>query len=419
MKKLSFRRRFSQLKVNIVLMLAVLGPGLITAFADNDAGGVATYSTAAAKFGYFALITLIPITIVLAITQEIGARIAIVTGKGLADLIRERFGIKTAMFVFVTLFFVNFGVILQNIGGLRSGLELFGIDYRLFLPVLIGLLFFVITKANYKKLQQFFFVLIFFYIAYFISAILAKPDWIRATKALVIPEQIPSFDFLYTSIAVLGTTVTIWGQFFINSYIKDKHLKVEDLSYSRLEIFSGAILTNLFSFFMMVAVAATIFANGIRISGAADAATAMQPLAGIFASSLFGFGLLIAGFLGCAIVPLATAYAFSEFFGYQGTLNDEFKKSRLFYGFFIIQILLGLIITFIPQVSLFNITLIADFINGMILPLIFYFLYKIANNAELMGTYKNTTFQNFLLITSGFIICIGTALGGFGKILGW
>lgn len=419
MKNVSLRSRLKKFRLQIILLIAVMGPGLITAFADNDAGGVATYTSAAAKFGYFSLITLIPITIVLAITQEIGARIAIVTGKGLADIIRERFGVRIAVVAFVALFLVNFGVVLQNLGGLRAGLELFNLDYRIFLPLLIGLLFVFITRSNYRKIQQFFFVLIFFYLAYLISAVLAKPDWNRAITAIVIPEKRPSFDFMFTSIAVLGTTVTAWGQFFINSFIKDKKVKPDHLRYSQFEIGVGSILTNLFSFFIMIAVAATIFANGIPVETASDAARAMQPLAGTFASSLFGFGLLIAGFLGCAIVPLATAYAFSEFFGYQGTLNDGFKQSKLFYGFFIIQIVLGTIIIFIPSISLFNITLIADFFNGMMLPVIFFFLYKIANNEELMGQYKNTKLKNILLICSGIVICIGTALGGFGKLFGW
>lgn len=414
----SFTKITKRYRHNLLLLLAVIGPGLVTAFADNDAGGVATYSSAAAKFGYYSLITLIPITIVLAITQEIGARIAVVTGKGLADLIRERFGIRVTVFVFFTLFLVNLGVILQNLGGLKSALQLFNLNYLIWLPALVIFLFVIITKSNYKKIQQFFFILMFFYLAYFISAILSNPDWGRASKALIVPEKLPSFDFLFTSIAVLGTTVTAWGQFFINSYIKDKQLKIEDLSYSRLEIGIGSLLTNIFSFFMMVAVAATIYVNGISISNAADAATAMQPLAGAFASTLFGFGLLVAGFLGCAIVPLATAYAFSEFFGYQGTLNDGFHRSKLFYGFFIIQILIGLFVTLIPNVSLFNITLIADFFNGMMLPVIFFFLYKIANDEELMGVHKNSKAQNILLIISGIVISLGTALAGFGKLFG-
>lgn len=419
MKSLTLRARLKQWYATLLVILAVVGPGLITAFADNDAGGVATYTAAAAKFGYMALLTLLPITVILAITQEIGARIAIVTGKGLADLIRERFGIRVTVITFFALFFVNFGVILQNIGGLRSAVELFGLDYRIMLPLLIAGLYMLVTQANYKKIQQFFYVLIFFYLAYFISAILAKPDWGRATRALFVPERVPTFDYLYTSIAVLGTTVTAWGQFFINSYIKDKKLKPEDLSISRWEIGTGALLTNLFSFFMMIAVAATIFASGIGISGAAEAATAMEPLAGSFASALFGFGLLVAGVLGCAVVPLATSYAFSEFFGYQGTLNDDFKQSKLFYGFFLIQIAAGMMFTYIPSLTLFNITLVADFFNGMMLPFIFFFLYKIANNKELMGEYRNTQLQNILLIAATLIISFSTLFGGLGKLLGW
>ncbi len=416
---MKLRNILSLTKKNFIIILAVFGPGIITAFADNDAGGVATYTTAAAQFGYLAITTLIPITLVLAITQEIGVRIAIVTGKGLADLIRERFGIRATLAVFAGLFFVNYGVILQNLSGLKSALELFHLPYLIFLPLLLSFLFFVILKANYQKIQQFFFVLIFFYIAYLISAFLAHPDWTQSVQALFVPKGEFSFSYIYTSIAVLGTTVTAWGQFFINSYIKDKKLKVEDLHFSQLEIGIGAVLTNLFSFFMMVAVIATMYVNKISVTGASDAALAMKPLAGELAGTLFGFGLLVAGFLGLAIVPLATSYAFSEFFGYQGTLNDDFQKSKLFYGFFLIQILLGAVVVFIPSFSLFKITLLADFCNGMMLPVIFFYLYKIANDEELMGKYKNTRIKNILLVSSGVIISFGTVLGGIGKILGW
>ncbi|MBI4004566.1 divalent metal cation transporter, partial [Candidatus Roizmanbacteria bacterium] len=305
-------------KRRALILLAVLGPGMITAFADNDAGGVATYSVAAAKFGYQMLTALIPITVVLMITQEIGARIAIVTGKGLADLIRERFGIRISILVFFLLFIVNFGVVLQNIGGLKSALLLFGFDYRIFLPLLILFLFLFITTSSYVRIERFFLFLILFYIAYLASAILARPDWTIALQSLVIPRGSVNFDYLYTAVAVLGTTITLWGQFFINSYVKDKKITPEKLKYERLEVYIGAILTDIVSFFIMVAVTATIFQNGLAIEGAADAALAVKPFAGELAGLLFGLGLLIAGFIGCAIVPLATAYAFSEFFGYEG-----------------------------------------------------------------------------------------------------
>ncbi len=405
-----------RLKIKLIILLAVVGPGIITAFADNDAGGVATYSVAASKFGYSILTTIIPITFVLVITQEIGSRLAIVTGKGLGDLIREKFGIRISVLVFSLLFFVNFGVIIQNIGGLKDGLSLFNLNLWIFLPVVISFLFFFITKASYAKVEKFFLFLIVFYVAYFVSAILSKPDWGLVAKSIVIPESKISFDFLYTSIAVLGTTVTAWGQFFINSYVKDKKLTIDRIKYNRAEIFAGAFLTNLFSLFMMVAVAATIFANNIPIEGAADAALAIKPFAGDLAGVLFGGGLIIAGFIGAAIVPLATAYAFSEFFGYEGSLDVSFSKSQLFYGFFIIQVLLGVAAVSFPNFSLFKITLYADFLNGIFLPVILFFLYKFVNDRELMGKYRNSRFQNFLLIFCGVAITIGALVGGFGSL---
>ena len=412
------KKYFRQLKIKILILLAVVGPGLITAFADNDAGGVATYSVAASKFGYAMLTTLIPVTIVLMITQEIGSRLAVVTGKGLGDLIREKFGIRVSVLIFSLLFFVNFGVIIQNIGGLKDGLSLFHLNLWIFLPAVIGFLFLFITKASYAKVEKFFLFLILFYFAYFVSAILAKPDWGTVAKSLVIPQTKISFDYLYTSIAVLGTTVTAWGQFFINSYVKDKKLTVDRLSYNRIEIYVGAFLTDLFSLFMMVAVAATVFANHVPIQGAADAALAIKPFAGELASVLFGSGLLIAGFIGAAIVPLATAYAFSEFFGYEGSLDVSFSKSRLFYGFFIAQVLLGVIAVSFPNISLFKITLYADFLNGLFLPVIFFFLYKFSNDKDLMGKYRNSRLQNIMLVGSGVIITIGALVGGIGSMLG-
>lgn len=402
----------------LFILFAVVGPGIITAFADNDAGGVATYSVAASKFGHSIYATLIPITIVLIITQEIGARIAIVTGKGLGALIRERFGVKIALIVFALLFMVNFGVILQDISGLKSALPLFNLNFHFFLPFFIIILLLFLVKASYAKIEKFFFILIAFYLTYFFSAILSKPDWTFTVKSIVIPPSRVSFDYIYTSIAVLGTTVTAWGQFFVNSYIVDKKITTAKLKYEQVEIYISAFLTNVFSLFMMIAVVETVYKHGIPIAGAADAALAIKPFAGDLAGILFGLGLLIASLLGCAIVPLSTAYVFSEMFGYEGSLDTDFKKSNLFYGFLLIQIILGTVVVFLPQISLFRITLYADFFNGLMLPVIFYFLYKIANSEELMGRYKNTKLKNFLLIASGIVISFGSLLGGFGKILG-
>lgn len=406
------------IKVSILLLLAVVGPGLITAFADNDAGGVATYSVAASKYGYNIFLTLIPITIVLLITQEIGGRLAVVTGKGLGDLIRERYGVRVSLLIFSLLVLVNLGVILQNLGGLKSALGLFNLNIFIFLPILIGTLFYVVTKASYAKIEKFFLFLVFFYCAYIFSAFLAKPDWAESVTSIIKPHQSLQPGYLYTSIAVLGTTVTAWGQFFINSYVKDKKITLEKLPFNRLEIYVGAFLTNTISLFIMVAVVSTLWIHNIPIQNASEAALAIKPFAGDFAGILFGLGLLVAGFIGAAIVPLATAYAFSEFFGYEGSLDVSFGKSKLFYGIFIIQILFCLFLTLLPSFSLFKITTIADFLNGLFLPVIFFFLYKFSNNEDLMGKYKNGKLQNALLIGAGVVITLGALWGGIGEIIG-
>ncbi len=409
MKKL-FRVKF------LLYLLAVMGPGLVTAFADNDAGGVATYSVAAAKYGYQILITLIPITVVLFITQEIGARIALASGKGLADLVRERYGVITSLFMLVMVFCVNFGVILQDMSGLKSALQLFGLDYRIYLPLLLIFLFLFLVKSSYKKTERLFFVLILFYLSYLFSAVLVKPDWGHVFRSIIIPQGKMSFDLIYTSVAVLGTTVTAWGQFVIASSIKDKKLTASDMKVSQFEVVAASIISNTFTMFMMVAVAATIFTHGLNIGDAADASLAIRPLAGNLAGILFGVGLLVAGFLGCAIVPLSTAYMYSELFGYEGSLDQGFSKSKFFYGFFIFQIFLASLFVMQPTFSLFKITLYADFLNGLILPILFIYLYRFANNVEIMGTYKNTKFQNFILITCGVIISLAVTFGLVGKL---
>lgn len=400
----------------LLYLFAVMGPGLVTAFADNDAGGVATYSIAAGKFGYQILITLIPITVVLFITQEIGARIALASGKGLADLIRERHGVIVSILMLLMVFVVNFGVVLQDMSGLKSALQLFGLDYRIYLPLLLLFLFVFLVKSSYKKTERLFFVLILFYLSYLFSAVLVKPDWGHVFRSIVIPQGKMSFDLIYTSVAVLGTTVTAWGQFVIASSLKDKKLTANDMKVSQFEVVAAAIISNTFTMFMMVAVAATIFTSGLHIGDAAEAAVAIRPLAGDLAGILFGVGLLVAGFLGCAIVPLSTAYMYSELFGYEGSLDQGLQKSKFFYGFFVFQIVLAALFVMQPKFSLFQITLYADFLNGMILPVIFIFLYRFANNPDIMGKYKNSRSQNIILITCGVVVTVAILFGLVGKI---
>lgn len=402
----------------LFIILAIMGPGLITAFADNDASGVSVYSVAAAQFGYLILIITIPMTILLGVTQEIGARLAIVAEKGLADLIRERYGVRTSIWMFAFLFIINMIVVIMNISGIKSALILFGLNPYLFIPLILGLLALFVVAMNYRTTERFFLILIGFYVMYIISAVLAKPDWHMAVTSLVIPHGTVTPEFLFTAIAVLGTTVTAWGQFFINSYVKDKHVTVDQIKYNRWEVYLGAFLTDAFSFFMMVAVIATLYVNRVPITDAAQAAMAIRPFAGDLAGILFGLGLLVAGMLGCIIVPLSTAYAFSEFFGYSGSLDEDFRKSKLMYTIFFIQLIIGTIVVMLPQVSLFTITVVGNFINGAILPVIFYFLYQFANNEAIMGEYKNNRLQNWMLVGSAILISAGSIAGVVGQLFG-
>lgn len=402
-----------------MMLLTIVGPGIITAVADNDAAGVSTYSMAAATFGYQIFIILIPMTILLAVTQEIGARIAIVADKGLADLIRERYGVRVAMLMYGLLFFVNLAVVVMNVAGLKAALLLFHLNPAIFLPAIIVGLYLFVVLASYSIVERFFLVLVAFYGTYVVSAFMAKPDWTLAATSLVIPHGPITPRFLYVAIAVLGTTITAWGQFFINSYVKDKHLTTEHLKYNRIEIYLGAIVTDTLTFFMMVAVAATLFANNILITDAAAASIAIRPFAGDFAGILFGAGLLFAGMLGCVIVALTTAYAFSEFFGYSGSLDETFRKSKLFYITLLVQLAIGTLVAMLPKVSLFSITFAANFVNGVILPVIFYFLYQFANNSAIMGQYVNNKAQNWLLGGSSAFIVVAAIIGILGQVLGW
>ncbi len=411
---------FSQLKRRLLLFLAVLGPGIITAVADNDAGGVATYTVGAAKYGMNSQFLIIPITLVLAITQEIGTRIAIVAKKGLGDLIRERYGVTISLLFFLFYFLVNQGVVLQNISGLKAALQIFNFPWQLSLIIICFILILTVIKFDYKKTQRIFLFMIFFYVSYIISALLAKPNWKEALwQSLVIPEREYWFDLNYwfANIAILGTTITAWGQFFVHSYVIDKKLDIQHLKLENLEVYIGAFITNFFSWMMALAVTYTLFINGINNVDGFSAGLAMKPFAGELASVLFGVGLFGASILGLTIVPLATAYVFSEMFGYEGSLDADFKKGRLFYSFFIIQIFFGLIIALFPKINLFDITLYADFLNSVMLPFIFYFLIKFASDEEVMGKYVVTGWKKISILVAAAVITFAVVITLLGKIL--
>ncbi len=410
----------TNLKKRLLLFFVVVGPGLITAVADNDAGGVATYTVAAAMYGMASQYFIIPTTILLAVSQEVGARISIVSGKGLGGLIRERYGIKISVLIFGLYLIVNQGVVLQNISGLKAALQLFNLPWQLALVAICLLLVLAVIKLSFKTLQKIFLGMILFYFTYFISAWLVHPDWAEAVReSFVFPRKINVWDINYwfSLIAVLGTTITAWGQFFVSSYIVDKGLTPKELPQEKVEIATGAIITNLFSWLIAIAVTYTLFANKIEVLDGYTAALAIKPLAGAFSSALFAVGLFGASLLGLTIVPLATTYIFTELFGFERTLDADFAKGRNFYIFFGCQILLAVVAVLFPQINLFKLTLYADYLNGAMLPIIFYFLIRFSESKNVMGeAYVSRGFTSWFIRISAVLITLAVAATFVGKV---
>jgi NRAMP (natural resistance-associated macrophage protein)-like metal ion transporter len=383
----------------LIPILAIIGPGIIAGNADNDAGGITTYSVAGANFGHSLLWVLLLTTFALAITQEIGARMGLVTGKGLASLIREKFGIRWTTFVMICLFISNIGNISAEFAGVAAALSIFHISKFIAVPAAITFVFLFVTKGNFKKLERLFLLMSVFYLCYIISAILAHPDFGAALKSLVIPSGINlSGAYVLMLMAVIGTTITPWGQFFIQDYIVDKKLSKEDLKIERGDVFVGSFFTNFISFFIIVACAATLFTKGIRITDAAQAALALKPLAGEFAAGLFAFGFLNASLFGAAIVPVTTAYVMTEAFGMESGLNFKYKEAPQFYGIFLLLLILGGTIVMLPFLPLITILVVTQAINAVLLIPVFIFLFILSNDKKLLGEYANNKLVNIVVI---------------------
>ena len=410
----------------LALIFSILGPGTITAMADNDAGGVATYSVAGARLGYPVLFLLLIITVLLGITQEMGMRLTLVTRRGLADLIREKFGVRISMFIFLALVIANLGSITVNLSAIKTIAYMFNVPVN-FTPwlviIMVLLSFVVITRGNYRLTQNIMLLVSLFYLTYIISAFKASPDWGMALSNLIYPHGVKwTADYLRSylliGMGVLGTTITPWGQFFISSFAGDKKMEKDTLRYSQMETYWGAFLTDFFSFFMIVATAATLFVHNIPLVSGEQAAEAIRPFAGNLASQLFAVGILCAGFMGMNVVSLSTAYAFSEFFGLSGSLDSDFKHSRSFYVLFFIQLVFAAVIVMLPVVNLFTLAIATQTLNAMILPLVFIYLIRLTSDTRLMGEHANTAFQRNFATWGSVFIGIASAVTVVTVILG-
>ena len=378
------------------LFFAFIGPGIITSNVDNDAGGITTYSLAGAQYGLKLLWILIPVTIALIIIQEMCARMGVVSGKGLSDLIRERFGAKITFYLMIILFLSNMGNTVSEFAGIAASMEIFGVSKYISVPIGAFFVWWLVVKGNYKSVEKAFLVACVFYLSYIISGFLVQPDWPEIGAATFTPTLKFDTGMLTMAIGIIGTTIAPWMQFYLQSSIVDKGLKAESYKYARMDVIFGSITVNVVAFFIVMLCAVTLFQNGLKIDTAKDAALALAPLAGVYCSWLFAFGLLNASLFAASILPLSTAYTICEAFGWESSLNTKFVEAPQFYGLYSFMIILGAGIILLPNVPLISIMYYSQVINGLLLPFILIFMLLLINDKRIMGNYVNGRIMNII-----------------------
>jgi NRAMP (natural resistance-associated macrophage protein)-like metal ion transporter len=392
-----------------------MGPGIVTAFADNDAGGIATYAAAGAKYGYSLTFTMILSLVILAIAQEISARTGAVTGRGLSDLIREHYGVKWTFFAMSVLLIANLGTTVSEFSGIAASFEIFGISKYISVPLFAVIIWWLVIKTDYGKIEKILLFLCLTFFSYVISAIIIKPSWSQVLTQAITPVFSGTPDFLLMAIGVIGTTITPWGQFYVQASVVDKGITAKDYRYTRWDVLIGTFFTGFIAFSIIVATAATLYVNNIPIENVKDVALALKPLAGEYASFLFGFGLLGASMLAAFVLPLSTAYAVCEAFGFEHGISKPYKEARMFFGLYTVIIVLGAAIVLWPKLSLYQVMLTTQVVNGILLPPILIFMVLIASKKSIMGEYVNTKFFNniswlftFILISLTLFLLVST-----------
>jgi len=406
------RDRLKTYRTRLLIFLAVVGPGIITANVDNDAGGIYTYSVAGARFGYSLLWTLVPITIALIVVQEMVARMGVVTGKGLADLIREEYGFRATFLLMICLLVADLGNTISNFAGLASSMSVFGISRYVIVPLGAFIVWALVVKGTYEFVEKVFLVACVFYIAYPISSVLAHPSWSEAMSNTAKPSFQLNRSYLFMIIGLIGTTITPWMQFYLQSAVVEKGVKIKDWVYSRWDVIVGCVVTDLVAFFIIVACAATLYASGHRdIRDAADAALALRPLAGHAASALFAFGLANASLFSACILPLATAYYVCEGLGLESGIDKRVAEAPTFYWLYTGLIVLGaLAVVALREEMQVPIILLSQVLNGIMLPFVLIFMLRLSNREDLMGAYRNTRAFNAIAWVTCVVMIILTVL---------
>lgn len=395
----------------IALFLALIGPGIITSNVDNDAGGIATYSLCGARFGYSLLWTLIPITALLIVIQEMSMRMGVVTGKGLSDLIRERFGVRVTFYLMAAIFIVNLGNVFAEFAGIAASLGIVGVSKYISVPAAAALVWLLVVKGNYKRVEKVFLAACLVYISYIVAGIMVHPPWKEIARSVTVPTI--SFDggALAMVVGLVGTTIAPWMQFYLQAAVVEKGIKISEYRLAKWDVVTGSVVVNVVAFFIIVACGATLFIHGVNVTDAADAAAALKPLAGEYASLLFGFGLLNASLFAACILPLSTAFFISEAFGWEAGVDKKFSEAPQFYSLYTAIIALGVAAILLPGIPLLKIMYLSQVLNGVVLPVVIVFMLVLINDRRLMGTHVNRLPQNAVAIAiSALIIALSFAM---------
>jgi Mn2+/Fe2+ NRAMP family transporter len=387
------RKSFFQ---RIAIFLAILGPGIITGSVDNDAGGITTYSVAGALYGYNLLWTLIPSFIVLIVIQEMNARMGMVTGKGLADLIRENAGVKVTFFIFLGLLIADIGNTTTEFAGVAGSMEVFGVSKYISVPIMAVLIWILVVKGTYKIAERIFLIFSVSLLMYVVSALMGKPSWGEIGHAIVHPQLEVNSQSMAMIIGLVGTTIAPWMQFYMQTSVIEKGLDMKQYKYSLIDIVVGCVATVVVAFFIIVACASTLHKNGIQINEAKDAAMALAPLAGELASQVFAFGLFIASIFSATILPLATAFYISEAFGFEAGIDKKWDEAPEFYVLYTGILVLSAGIILLPNAPLILISLWSQVLNGLLLPVVLVCMILLVNNKKIMGEYVNNRVYNIV-----------------------
>jgi NRAMP (natural resistance-associated macrophage protein)-like metal ion transporter len=407
--------RVRSLGTRLALFFALLGPGVITANVDNDAGGITTYSQAGARYGFSTLWIFAPLCLALIVVQEMCNRMGVVTGKGLSDLIRERFGVRWTFYLMLALLVTNFGNILAEFAGVAAAAGIFGVPKLISVPLAAFFVWAIVLRATYRTVEKVFLFACLFYVSYILAGVISHPPVGEIARAMVVPRILPRADYLIMLIGLVGTTIAPWMQFYQQAAVVEKNVRVEDYALSRLDTIIGCIAVTIVAVFIVTVCATSLHAQGLKIESAADAACGLAPIAGRYASYLFAFGLLNASIFAASILPLSTSYTICEALGWEGGVDKGFDEAPKFYILYTVLIVIGAGLILIPGISLLGIMYLSQVVNGFLLPAVLVFMLILVNDRRIMGTHTNSRLMNVIAIVLSVVMAgMGVASGVMG-----